>query len=197
MDSPGWPYKTDTQRYHVRDKALASVLYLGDFRAEEALPLTTDNFERLGSYLWVKDILVGKKKKPEYREARFPFVGERACFTELVTEYLDHFLKPHERLFPWSLTKKTYQLPDKYDYTLKDGTLKHRYSVRLVGTTRAWQIINCLLPEYTQHWLRAFGYNFDYDNFNHDLMAVSDKTKADPRSLQPYLRRRYEIYPVR
>lgn len=159
--------------------------------------MTTENFQKLGSYLWVKDVIVGKKKKTEYREAKFPFIGERACFTELVLNYIDHYLKPKERLFPWSLHKRVLQLPPQYDYTRKDGQLMHRYSVRLVGTTRAWQIVNCLLPQYTQHWLRAFGYNFDYDNFDHDLMAVSDKTKADPRSLQPYLRRRYERYPVR
>lgn len=196
MQSPGWPYKKDTQRFQLRDKALVACLYLGDLRAEEALPLTTDNFEKLGTYVRVKAIVVGKKKKLEYREVKFPLAGERACFTQLVLDYIER-LKPSQRLFPWSLKKVTYQLPAKHDYTKKDGTLKHRYSIHYVGTTRAWQIINCLLPEYTQHWLRAFGYNFDYDNFGCDIMAVSDKTKADPRSLQPYLRRRYEKYPVR
>ena len=103
-------------------------------------------------------------------------------------------LKPNERLFPWSLEKKTFIVGE---YCLKDGTIKERKSIRLVGTARAWQIVNALLPDLTQHWLRAFGYNFDYDHMDHDILAVSDKTKADPRSIQPYLRRRYEKYPVR
>jgi hypothetical protein len=67
----------------------------------------------------------------------------------------------------------------------------------MVGTKRAYQIVKALLPNYTQHWLRAFGYSYDYDHMEHDLIAVSDKTKADPSSLQLYLRRRYEKYPVR
>jgi hypothetical protein len=195
ISSEGWPYKTNRKFYLMRDLALAALLYLGSFRISEVLPLKKENFEILESYVWVKDVLVGKKKegKIEYREAKLPLLGERKVFTELVLEYLE-ILQPKQRLFNWSL--KVEKLPVG-TYTLQDGTEKIRYSVRKVGTKRAWQIVNALLPEYTQHWLRAFGYNFDYDNMDHDLMAVSDKTKADPRSLQPYLRRRYEKYPVR
>jgi len=196
MSAEGWIYKTKHAWYLMRDRALVAILYLGDFRAEEVVPLTTDNFEKLGSYVWVKDVLVGKTRKTVYREAKLPFIGPRKHFTALVMQYLDR-LKPGQRLFNWCTTKKKFQLPNKHDYTLKDGTVKHRYSTQMVGTHRAWQIVNALLPDYTQHWLRAFGYNFDYDNMKHDIMAVSDKTKADPRSLQPYLRRRYEKYPVR
>jgi hypothetical protein len=64
------------------------------------------------------------------------------------------------------------------------------------GTKRAWQIVKALLPNYTQHWLRAFRYNWDYDHTDQDILAVSDKTKADPRSIQTCLRRQYEKYPV-
>ena len=196
MKSSGWLYKTNQTFYLTRDRALVALLYLGDFRIEEVLPLTTENLEDMKSYYWVKDVLVGKKKHVEYREAKLPLIGERKVFTRLVQDYLA-LLKDGERLFPWSLKVKTFQLPAKFDYRKKDGTLMHRYSVKMVGTARAWQIVNALLPEYTQHWLRAFGYNYDYDAMDHDIMAVSDKTRADPRSLQPYLRRRYEKYPVR
>ena len=198
MKAKGWPYATEHKRFLTRDRALVSTLYLGDFRIEEVIPLTKENFEEKTKYVWVKDVVVGKKKedKIEYREAKFPLVGERKVFTQLVLEYLK-ILKPKQRLFPWSTEKKKYQLPKQHDYVTKDGKTKHRYSVQIVGTKRAWQIVNALLPDYTQHWLRAFGYNYDYDVMDHDIMAVSDKTKADPRSLQPYLRRRYEKYPVR
>jgi len=196
MESEGWHYKTNPQKYLMRDRSFVAVVYVGDFRAEEAIPLTTANFEMKDNYLWIKDVIVGKTRKLTYREAKLPFVGPRKCFTDLVIEYIDT-LKPTQRLYPWSTTKRVYQLPAKYDYKLKDGTEKHRYSVQMVGTKRAWQIVNALLPNYTQHWLRAFGYNFDYDHMQHDIMAVSDKTKADPQSLQPYLRRRYEKYSVR
>lgn len=195
-ESTGWHYKTNQQSFLKRDRALASLLYLGDLRAIEALPLTKANFEEKTQYIWVKDIIVGKKRngKISYREAKLPLEGERKVFTDLIIEYLE-LLEPGQRLFPWSLEQKRVAL--KANYFLKDGTEKIRYSQTLVGTKRAWQIINALLPNYTQHWLRAFGYNFDYDNMDHDIMAVSDKTRADPRSLQPYLRRRYEKYPVR
>lgn len=197
INSPGWPYKTNQQSFHKRDRAFASLLYLADLRVIEALPLTEENFTDKAKYLWVKDIIVGKKREGRivYREAKLPYVGPRKDFTQLISEYLET-LKPKQRLFPWS-TERT-KLPIKNSsYTLKDGTVKQRYKSTMVGTARAWQIVNALLPDYTEHWLRAFGYNFDYDNFNYDIMAVTDKTKADPRSLQPYLRRRYEKYPVR
>lgn len=195
MKSLGWKYATEHKRFLTRDRALVALLYLGDFRISEVLPLTKENFEELQKYVWVKDVVVGKKRagKIEYREAKLPLIGERKVFTHLILDYLT-ILKPKQRLFPWSLEKRKYPVGT---YKLKDGTVKTRYSVQIAGTKRAWQIVNALLPEYTQHWLRAFGYNFDYDHMEHDIMAVSDKTKADPRSLQQYLRRRYEKYPVR
>jgi hypothetical protein len=200
IDSPGWQYKTqdleELDFFAKRDRALASILYLGDLRIIEALPLTEGNFEDKKKYIWVKNIVVGKKREGRivFREAKLPLSGPRKPFTDLIIQYLEK-LEPNQRLFPWSL--KRVKVPLNSTYTLKDGTVKQRFKVTLVGTTRAWQIVNALLPDYTQHWLRAFGYNFDYDNFNFDIMAVTDKTKADPRSLQPYLRRRYEKYPVR
>jgi hypothetical protein len=200
MSSEGWPYiKEDNKlKFLPRDRALVATLYLGDFRVSEVLPLTKDNFELTTEYLWVKDVKVGKKRhnKITWREAKFPLVKERLPFTQLVLDYLDS-LKPHQRLFPWSLKVTKTELKN-WQYSVKGSTeLRSRYSVKMIGTTRAWQIVNALLPEYTEHWLRAFGYNYDYDHMDHDIMAVSDKTKADPRSLQPYLRRRYEKYKVR
>lgn len=198
MNSLGWPYKINVVRFHCRDLALVALLYLADLRIIEVLPLIKENFENKPKFVWVKDIVVGKKrqgKTPIYREAKLPITGERKVFTDLILQYLE-YLEPKERLFPWSMERTKVQIKNS-QYKLKDGTIKNRYSCTMVGTKRAWQIVNNLLPEYTAHWLRAFGYNFDYDNFHFDIMAVTDKTKADPRSLQPYLRRRYEKYPVR
>jgi len=189
----GWFYKTNKPFYLCRDRSLPAILYLGDFRISEVLPLTPENFEQKPTYLWVKDVIVSKKKHVEYREAKLPMQGSRRFLTELIIDYLK-MLEPKQRLYPWSLEKKIYKVGT---YTVKSGETKDRLSVQIVGTRRAWQIVTALLPEYTSHWLRAFGYNFDYDHMEHDILAVSDKTKADPRSLQPYLRRRYEKYPVR
>jgi site-specific recombinase XerC len=192
--SKGWKYQTRKDFYLTRDRSLVSLLYLGDFRISEVLPLTKQNFQTEENYVLVKAVKVGKRKEGRvlYREARLPLEGIRKVWTELIIAYLE-MLKAEERLFPWSLEKKTFTIGE---YKLKDGTIKKRISTRFVGTARAWQIVHALLPHLTQHWLRAFGYSFDYDHMDHDILAVSDKTKADPRSIQPYLRRRYEKYPV-
>ena len=197
MASAGWPYKTNMQSFLARDRALASLLYLGDFRISEVLPLTKKQFSEGEECIHVKSVLVGKRKanKVQYRDAMLPLKGERVAFTKLILDYLA-LLGPEDRLFPFSLTKRKYPIKGS-SYKTKDGKEKQRFSVQIVGTKRAWQIMKALLPDYTQHWLRAFGYSYDYDHMDHDILAVSDKTKADPRSLQPYLRRRYEKYPVR
>ena len=122
----------------------------------------------------------------------FPFSWVITRGSRLCRELLKR--QAPQRLFPWSLKKHKFTVGE---YRLKDGSFKTRWSIQTAGTKRAWQITKALLPQYTQHWLRAFGYNYDYDHMEHDIMVVSDKTKADPRSLQPYLRRRYEKYPVR
>jgi hypothetical protein len=197
MRSRGWDYKDNMERFLMRDRALVALLYLGDFRISEVLPLKKEQFTIYEDHVHVKGVLVGKRKpnKVQYREAKLPLHGERAVFTRLIIDYLE-YLQPQDRLFPFSLTKRKY-LIKKRPYKLKDGTVKDRFSFQMVGTKRAYQIVKALLPNYTQHWLRAFGYSFDYDHMEHDLLAVSDKTKADPSSLQLYLRRRYEKYPVR
>jgi hypothetical protein len=205
--SKGWNYATPQpddleglkklRRFRMRDKALAALLYLGDFRISEVLPLKKEQFTKGKGFIHVESVLVGKRKANStlYREAKLPLKGERATFTRLILDYLE-LLDPGSRLFPFSLTKRKYPIKGS-TYKNKDGTVKQRFSFQMVGTKRAWQIIKALFPHYTQHWLRAFGYDYDYDHMAHDIIAVSDKTKADPRSLQVYLRRRYDKYPVR
>lgn len=81
-------------------------------------------------------------------------------------------------------------------YTLKNGTTKPLKSYQTVGTKRAWQIVNALLPDYAAHWLKAFGEDYLYDVRDHDLLAVADEVKVDARTLQQYLRKRHEKYPA-
>jgi len=197
MLSLGWNYKTNMAKFLMRDRALAALLYLGDFRISEVLPLKKEQFTISKDYVHVTSVLVGKRKANStlYREAKLPLKGERAVFTKLITDHLQ-VLKPKDRLFPFSLTKRKYPIKNSF-YITKNGTKKQRFSFQMMGTKRTWQIVKALLPNYTQHWLRAFGYDYDYDHMDHDILAVSDKTKADPRSLQLYLRRRYDKYPVR
>jgi hypothetical protein len=178
MESRGWDYQTkepkELQRFQMRDRALAALLYLGDFRISEVLPLIRKQFTIHEDYVHVKSVLVGKRKANSvlYREARLPLKGERAAFTKLIFDYLEQ-LDSGSRLFPFSLTNRKYPIKNS-SYKLKDGTVKQRFSYQMVGTKRAWQIVKALLPNYTQHWLRAFGYDYDYDHMDHDILAVSD-----------------------
>lgn len=193
MLSPGWNYKTNREHYLTRDRALVSILYIAELRISEALRLKKSQFEVLDDHVFVKAIQLSKRKpgKVAYRDARLPLEGERAKFTDLVLNYSDR-LESNERLFPWSLKERTYVL--KKTYRTKAGEIKHYRSVQMVGTKRAWQIVNKLLPNLTQHWLRAFGEDFLYTKFGHDLLAVADEVKVDARTLQLYLRRRHEKY---
>jgi hypothetical protein len=192
MLSVGWPYKTDRERYLMRDRALASLLYIAELRVSEALPLIKKQFVEESSFIRVNAILLSKRKpgKIAYRDARLPLEGERAKFTELVRIYLES-LEDEDRLFPWSLEKRVYIVGK---YRTKSGEIKDRKSVQMVGTKRAWKIVNALLPNLTQHWLRAFGEDYLYDKRDHDLLAVADEVKVDARTLQQYIRRRHEKY---
>jgi len=196
MKSEGWPYQANRESYLLRDRTLFSLMYVGDLRVSEAIRLKKSQFHEHQDfgYIHVREILLSKRRpgKVKYRDAKLPLNGERAKFTKIVQEYL-LTLNDDERLFPWSLREVEFVVGE---YRTKDGEVKPRRAVRLVGTARAWQIIYALMPDITQHWLRAFGYNYDYDHMDHDLLAVADKTKADPRSIEKYIRRRHEKYPV-
>jgi len=193
MLSPGWKYKTKPKEFLRRDRALVAILYAAELRVSEAIRLKKNQFENREDHVFVKAIRLSKRKpgKVAYREARLPLTGERVKFTELILDYLDT-LDNDQRLFPWSLKERIYILKRKYK--TKDGEVKPYRSVQLVGTKRAWQIVNALLPNWTQHWLRAFGEDFLYDQFDHDILAVADEVKVDARTLQLYLRRRHEKY---
>jgi hypothetical protein len=138
------------------------------------------------------------KRRPgnvKYREARLPPKGNRACFTKLIMDYLE-VLKPDERLFPWSLRERTFTIKE-HPYHLRDGQVKERRSVQLVGTKRAYQIVHAMLPAWTQHWIRAFGESYLYDLWDHDIVAVADQVKVDTRTVEKYLVHRSERYIAR
>jgi hypothetical protein len=93
----------------------------------------------------------------------------------MILEYVAH-LRDEDRLFPFSLEKNG--------------------RGQIVGRKRAWQIVHALLPEFTAHWLLAFGEDFLYGEWDHDLLAVSDYVKVDLGTLQEYIRKRHEKYRV-
>jgi hypothetical protein len=195
MSAKGWNYQNAMDRYLARDRALVSILYVGQLRVSEAIPLKKNQFKRLKDHVQLSSILLAKRKpgKLVYRSARLPLRGERAKFTKLILDYLD-LLEPDERLFPFSLTKRTYYVKGR-TYKTREGSKPIR-SVVMMGTKRAWQIVNALLPEYTEHWLRMFGEDYLYTNRDHDILAVADEVKVDARTLQGYLRKQHLKYPA-
>jgi integrase len=196
------PYKNDStkERMYMRDRALAALLYVACLRVSEAIRLAKDQFEfkdedgKPWGYVNITRIKLSKRKPGnlKHREARLPLTGNRACFTKLILDYLE-ILKPDERLFPWSLKERTFVIK-KHPYRLRDGQVKDRQSVQLVGTKRAYQIIHRMLPAWTQHWLRAFGESYLYDLWDHDIVAVADQVKVDTRTVEKYLVHRSEQY---
>jgi integrase len=190
MLSQGWAYKTNMEYYKARDRALVSILYLTACRISEAIQLKRSQFKQEANRIVIESMLLAKRKpgKVKFREAWLPLTGDRARFTELVTNYLELQQREEpkqERLFPFSLKKVEYQI------FYKARLIR---SVRLVGTNRAWNIVKALLPNITAHFLRQYGDDYLYDAWDHDIMAVSDYTKQDARTLQLYLRKRYQKY---
>jgi integrase len=193
MTSEGWPYKRSMERYLMRDRALVCIMYLAELRVSEAIRLTKDQFKLRQDFILLDAIRLSKRKKGKiaYRTARLPLSGERAPFTEFLMDYLQT-LGPDERLFPWSLVEREYDTGRTY--TTKDGQVKPIKSFQTVGTKRAWHIVKALLPNITEHWLRAFGEDYLYDAMDHDQLAVADEVKVDPRTLAVYLRNRSRKY---
>jgi len=181
MNSEGWPYKINREFFLKRDRALVSLLYLGGLRVSEALRIKKNQFVEKKNYILIRSVelsksrVKGRPRRVRFRDVRLPLKGERALLTQLVLEYIKH-LNEDDRLFPWSLRKNKYG--------------------QIIGCKRAWQVVTALLPEHTCHWLRAYCEDYLYTEWEGDLLAVSDYIKVDARTLQQYIRKRYERYPV-
>ena len=189
----GWEYQDEktAKFYQDRDKALAALLYLGALRASEALRIKKNQFINKGDHILIRAIKLskcrveGRPRRKEYREAQLPLTGPREPLSRMIMNYVQQ-LDADARLFPFSLEKTLMK-------TGKDGK---PVKPQTIGTKRMWQIVHALLPEFTEHWLRAFGEDYLYDQWEHDILAVSDYVKVDPRTLQEYLRKRHEKYNV-
>ena len=173
VNSEGWDYKSNREKFLIRDRALVAILYLLALRISEALRLRKEQFifpEESGreDAVIVREIKLSKSRwkdkprKEQFRQEAFlPLRGPRAKLSRLVMRYLT-MLGPQDKLFKF-------------------------------GTSRAWQIVTTML-DVPCHWLRAYGENFLYDVWKHDLLAVSDYVKVNPRTLSEYIRRSYKKY---
>lgn len=170
LKSHGWPYKTDQEDYLRRDLALASVTYLVGGRISEILRLKRSQFIDRDKYIELRMIELSKSRR----------LGKQRK-----DQYREGRLPLKGERSP--LTKLV------TDYTQGLGEDERLFQFK---PQRAWQIITALLPEYTCHWLRAFCEDYLYGAWGNDLLAVADYVKVDARTLQEYIRRRYQKYEV-
>ncbi|MHA1829047.1 MAG: site-specific integrase [Candidatus Heimdallarchaeaceae archaeon] len=170
VSTEGWKYKTNMEFYRKRDKALISILYLTGLRISEALRLRKNQFVFLDDYIMVKSIKLSKSKvKGKPRRI----------------QYRDARLPLKGERRPLSILV--------WDYL---NILTEDERLFKFGRVRAWQIIQAYFPEWTCHWFRAFCEDYLYGRWEKDLLAVADYIKVDARTLQLYIRKRYEKYPV-
>ncbi len=91
-----WPYKTQWDLYHARDRALMALLYLTCGRVTEVLSLRKSQFvmDEDPDFIIITNMIVVKRKKKQRKappiraEVPLPKEGPLARFTELVVEYL-------------------------------------------------------------------------------------------------------------
>jgi len=175
MESKGWPYAQDQIFYLRRDRALVALLYILALRISEALRLKRSQFlfpEETG----YKDRVV--VRSIELSKSRFKDKPRKEQYRQEANLPLKGSRAP--------LTK----LVIDYVKELKGDQVLFRF-----GRKRAWQIVGALTGE-TCHWFRAFGEDFLYEEWDHDILAVADYLKVDPRTLQEYIRRRWKKYGV-
>lgn len=166
LEAEPWPYRPQNMdRLFIRDKALCSLQYLLAARISEVLRL------RKGQFVEDEEL-----------------EGIRVKGIKLSKRKSEEY-RPENTVLPLYGPRKKFTLL----------VLEHLHSLKVderlfqFGTNRAWQIVNHMLG-IPDHWLRAFGEDYLYDRFDGDLLAVADYVRVDARTLQLYLRKRYEKY---
>jgi len=164
-------YKIFSEVYLKRDRAFCSILYLLALRVSEALRLLRKQIifpEEPTNKIIVRGIFLSKsKRKGKPRKEQF----RQEAWLPLQgprVGFTDLILEYAKNL---ELEQKLFDFDRR----------------------RGWQIVNNLLSV-PPHWLRAFGEDYLYSNWDHDLLAVADYVKVDARTLQLYIRRGYQKY---
>jgi hypothetical protein len=172
-----WPYKTEQDFYHTRDKALMGLLFLTAGRISEVLSLTKEQFDFQAdrNFIIVRNMILVKRLKtrkgkrvkhktaPIRDEVPLPLKGPLSKFTGLVQDYLALISEPKEKLFKFK---------------------RHR----------AWQIVNHVTGQWC-HWFRSqaesyYGkYVFNTPFALRDFVGVSDI-----ESLGPYVKTQWRDY---
>jgi integrase len=166
----GWPYKSqESSKLLKRDRAFCALLYLLALRISEGCRLLKSQFsfdEKNKTRMLVKGIKLSKvKKKGHTRKIQFR------------TEAWIDIEGPRAKLASL-VTDYLKDAPE--ELFIKAPTQARKYVTALIG-----------LPP---HWLRAFGENYLYDTWDHDIIAVANYVAVDPRTLQEYIRKGYAKY---
>ena len=137
ITSRTWPYKTEQDFYHTRDRASMGLLFLTAGRISEVLSLRKEqfDFEAGRNFIIIRNMILVKRLKtrkgkpvkhrtaPIRDEVPLPLKGPLSKFTRLVQDYLTLISDPKDKLFKFK---------------------RHR----------AWQIINHVTGQWC-HWFRS------------------------------------------
>jgi len=171
-----WPYKTNREFYHTRDRALMALLFLTAGRISEVLSLTRDqfdcdadqNFIIIRNMILVKRLRTRKGKPVKHTtapirdEVPLPLTGPLARFTDLVMKYLD-LLGENEKLFKFK---------------------RHR----------AWQIVRFVTGKWC-HWFRSQSESYYGKYVFTSAFALRDFVGvSDIESLGPYVKTQWKDY---
>jgi len=177
ITSKEWPYKTQEDFYHARDKALMSLLFLTAGRISEVLSLTKEQFDMEAdrNFVIIRNMILVKRLKtrkgkpvrhktsPIRDEVPLPLRGPLSKFTRLVLDYLLLVDDPKAKLLKF-------------------------------GRHRAWQIVNYITGEWC-HWFRSqaesyYGkYVFNTPFALRDFVGVTNI-----ESLGPYVKTQWRDY---
>ena len=177
ITSKTWPYRTQPDFYHRRDRALMALLFLTAGRISEVLSLRKEqfDFEADRNFIVIRNMILVKRLKtrkgrpvrhktaPIRDEVPLPLKGPLSKFTILVQEYLFLVRGPKEKLFK-------------------------------VKRHRAWQIVNHATGQWC-HWFRSqaesyYGkYVFNTPFALRDFVGVSDI-----ESLGPYVKTQWRDF---
>lgn len=172
----GWKYKYHSELMLKRDRALVCLLYLAACRISEVLRLTKNQFDQKEGLVVVSGIKLSKRKKKP-----------------VDPEKLKHY-RPPKHLYREAWLPLTGRRKELTQYVLDYlAELKPSEQLFTFDRHRGWQIVTGILGE-PPHWERAYGEDYLYGEWDHDIMAVSDYVKVDARTLQEYLRKGYQKY---
>jgi integrase len=165
-----WPYKTQQNFYHARDRALMSLLYLTCGRVTEVLSLKKSQFQldMDPDFVIIVNMIVVKRKKkarktmPIRDEVPLPKRGPLAKFTKLVLNYLAMLEDSDAKLF-------------------------------MFGRRRAWQIVNYVTGKWC-HFFRSQGESY-YGKVFSNIFALKDFVMVtDAKTLSQYVKTDWREY---